>query len=107
MAFISINSWNEPGTILQAAEPEEIVEGGPGDWEKLRETLMRRRKMGRDSVHPQSAAVGYITYEGAFRFAWFPKIFVLKENGFSSLWKDRCVQVEASQARALQPDVST
>ena len=30
--FISLNSWNEPGAILQASEPEEIVAGGAGDW---------------------------------------------------------------------------
>jgi para-aminobenzoate synthetase component 1 len=87
--FISLNSWNQPGAILQAAEPEEIIEGGPEDWEKLREVLARRRKTGRDSVHPQSAAVGYITYEGAFRFAWFPKIALLAENGFSGMWNER------------------
>ena len=87
--FVSLNSWNEPGAILQAAEPEEIVAGGPEDWGKLREVLARRRKTGRDAVHPQSAAVGYITYEGAFHFAWFPKISVLRENGFSALWNER------------------
>ncbi len=87
--FISLNSWNQPGAILQAADPEEIVEGGPDDWNKLREVLARRRKIGRDSVHPQSAAVGYITYEGAFRFAWFPKIALLAENGFSPTWNAR------------------
>jgi anthranilate/para-aminobenzoate synthase component I len=87
--FISLNSWNQPGTILQAAEPEEIVEGEPEDWGKLREALARRRKTGRDSVHPQSAAVGCITYEGAFRFAWFPKIALLAENGFSEMWNER------------------
>jgi aminodeoxychorismate synthase component I len=87
--FISLNSWNQPGAILQAAEPLEIVEGGLDDLGKLREVLVRRRKTGSDSIHPQSAAVGYITYEGAFRFAWFPKISVLAENGFSSLWKER------------------
>ena len=94
--FISLNSWNEPGAILQAAEPEEIVAGGPEDWGKLREVLARRRKMGRDSVHPQSAAVGYITYEGAFRFAWFPKIALLAENGQSALWDERRMAAEKS-----------
>src|SRR5271155_3685288 len=92
--FISLNSWNQPGTILHAWEPEEIVEGGPDDWGKLREVLARRRKTGRDSVHPQSAAVGYITYEGAFRFAWFPKIALLAENGFSEMWNERRAQVD-------------
>ena len=100
--FISLNSWNQPGAILQAAEPEEIVEGGPEDWGKLREVLARRRKTGRDSVHPQSAAVGYITYEGAFRFAWFPKIALLAENGFSGIWNERRASVElASCSREM------
>jgi anthranilate/para-aminobenzoate synthase component I len=101
--FISLNSWNEPGAIVQAAEPEEIVAGGPDDWEKLRELLMRRRKTGRDSVHPQSAAVGYITYEGAFRFAWFPEISVLRENGFSKLWNERRASVESPSSFSLHP----
>lgn len=87
--FISLNSWNEPGAILQATEPGEIVAGGPDDWGKLREMLARRRKTGRDSVHPQSGAVGYFTYEGAFRFAWFPRISILAENGLSPLWNER------------------
>ncbi len=99
--FISLNSWNQPGAILQAAEPEEIVAGGPGDWNKLRESLARRRKNGGDSIHPQSAAVGYITYEGAFRLAWFPKISVLMENGFSPLWNERREAAESTDLSSL------
>src|SRR5277367_4291734 len=99
--FISLNSWNEPGAILQAAEPEEIVEGGPDDWGKLRELLARRRKIGRDSVHPQSAAVGYFAYEGAFRFAWFPKIALLAENGFSALWAERSANTSSGPGYLL------
>ena len=104
--FISLNSWNEPGAILQAAEPEEVLAGGPGDWGLFRETLARRRKTGRDSVHPRSAAVGYITYEGAFRFAWFPQIAVLQENGFSEIWKARkdAMDREAAASNRLFSD---
>jgi aminodeoxychorismate synthase component I len=101
--FISLNSWNQPGAILQAAEPEEIVEGGPDDWGKLREVLARRRKTGRDSVHPQSAAVGTFTYEGAFRFAWFPKIALLGENGFSTMWNERRTQSDSTSSFHLLP----
>src|SRR5471032_2004393 len=104
--FISLNSWSQPGAILQAAEPEEIVEGGPEDWGKLREALARRRKTGDDSVHPQSAAVGYITYEGAFRFAWFPNISVLAENGFSGMWNElraRCNEGRLTDGREVVP----
>lgn len=93
-AFVSLNSWNEPGTILQAAEPEEIVSGGPDEWGRLSEALVRRRKTGGDSIHPQSAAVGYITYEGAYHFAWFPKMSVLTENGFSAIWNARREQAD-------------
>ena len=87
--FVSLNSWHQPGAILQAVDPDEIVEGGPEEWDKLEKLLARRRKTRRDSVHPQSAAVGYMTYEGAFRFAWFPKIALLAENGFSAIWNER------------------
>ncbi|MCE0482897.1 MAG: anthranilate synthase component I family protein [Methylacidiphilales bacterium] len=96
--FISLNSWNQPGAILQAAEPEEVVAGGPEDWGRLRELLDRRRKTGRDSIHPRSASVGYITYEGAFRFAWFPKIDVIHEGGFSELWPRRRAEAEENFA---------
>jgi para-aminobenzoate synthetase component 1 len=89
LPFISINSWNEPGAILQAAEPEEIVAGGPEDWNQLSGLLARRRKDARDTLHPQSGAVGYITYEGAFRFAWFPQISVLAPGEESALWQER------------------
>jgi len=100
--FISLNSWNEPGAILQGAEPEEIVAGNWEEWDKLRDLLVRRRKTGGDSVHPQSAAVGYITYEGAFRFAWFPRISVLRENGFSALWKERV----AANTRSIEHEAA-
>jgi aminodeoxychorismate synthase component I len=87
--FISLNSWNRPGSILQAAGPEEIVAGGPGEWNMLRDLLARRGRPGSDTLHPQSCAVGYITYEGAFRFGWFADIGVLKEGVASPLWSER------------------
>ena len=96
--FISLNSWNQPGAILQAAGPEEIVAGGPGDWDKLRDLLKRRGRPGSDTLHPESGAVGYITYEGAFRFGWFPNIGVLREGGAGTLWNER-----ASRPVSLPP----
>ena len=89
-AFVSLNSWHQPGAILQADGPEEIVTGGPEDWDKLRNLLARRHgDAGGDSLHPRSAAVGYITYEGAFRFGWFPRIDVIQENEPSAAWSAR------------------
>jgi para-aminobenzoate synthetase component 1 len=98
-AFISLNSWHQPGAILQAGEPQEIVAGGPDDWDALRDLLARRRGgAGGDRPHPRSAAVGYITYEGAFRFGWFPSINVIEENQPSAAWSDRRERAEIKNA---------
>ena len=96
-AFVSLNSWYQPGAILQAEEPLEIVQGGPNDWPALRDLLKRRQqKGGGDSPHPRSAAVGYITYEGAFRFSWFPQIEVIEEGQTSAAWAARRDRIETS-----------
>jgi para-aminobenzoate synthetase component 1 len=89
-AFVSLNSWHQPGAILQAGGPSEIVAGGPENWDVLRDLLARRRgDAGGDSLHPRSAAIGYISYEGAFRFGWFPEINVIEENQPSAAWSAR------------------
>jgi para-aminobenzoate synthetase component 1 len=95
-AFVSLNSWDQPGAILQAHGPDEIIEGGLDDWDQLRAFLARRRTTRRDSTHPPSGAFGYITYEGAFRFAWFSNVSVLRENEISSPWNERRVQLDAA-----------
>jgi anthranilate/para-aminobenzoate synthase component I len=94
--FVSLNSWHRAGAILQAREPEEIVAGGPDDWGKLRDLLARRRRLKRDALHPTSGAFGYITYEGAFRFGWFPEVSVLTEGGTSAIWNERRSRCDAS-----------
>jgi aminodeoxychorismate synthase component I len=96
--FVSLNSWDRPGTLLQAGAAEEIVSGGRDDWDKLREMLARRRRPGGDTLHPRSGAVGSITYEGAFRFAWFPEIAVFDGSRPSPFWS-----MQRSRQR-LEPD---
>jgi len=104
--FASLNSWHQPGAILQARDPLEIVEGGPGDWSRLRDLLARRRRDGRDSIHPQSAAIGHITYEGAFRFGWFPEIAVINETGPSARWNTARAAVDKTSPIPIQPPVA-
>jgi para-aminobenzoate synthetase component 1 len=97
-AFVSLNSWHQPGAILQAGGPAEIVAGGPGDWDALRDLLTRRRGDAKgDSLHPRSAAIGYISYEGAFRFGWFPEINVIEENQPSAAWSARREQIDGER----------
>ncbi len=82
------------------------MEGGPGDWDKLRELLARRGRAGGDTLHPESAAVGYITYEGAFRFGWFPRIGVLRGNESSAIWSVRRAAAGKSATAAETADGS-
>jgi len=109
-AFVSLNSWHQPGAILQAGGPAEMVAGGPEDWDALRELLARRRDAGGDSPHPRSAAIGYITYEGAFRFGWFPEINVIEENQPSAAWSarrealDQALRHPSTSLRSAQDD---
>jgi aminodeoxychorismate synthase component I len=112
-AFVSLNSWHKPGAILQAGGPAEIVAGGPEDWSALRDLLARRRgDAGGDSLHPRSAAIGYISYEGAFRFGWFPEINVIEENQPSAAWSarrerlDQEIRHPSTPLRSAQDDVA-
>ena len=99
-SFISLNSWEEPGAILQAESPAETVEGGPQDWDRLSGLLARHRRTGGDTRHPRSGAIGYITYEGGFRFDWYPQIDVLRENNSSAMWSRRKAAAQERAAAA-------
>lgn len=99
--FASLNAWDEPGAILQAAGPVETAEGGPEDWAALQDLLQRRCRLSRDAGPPASAAIGWITYEGAFRFGWFPEITVRREIERSPTWNAR--RAQSDQADSLSP----
>jgi len=96
--LVSLNSWQQPGTILQAGEPEELVAGGPEDWAALRDLLERRCERSGDQPHPRAGAFGYITYEGAFRFGWFPHINNLQEGQASAAWAARRRELDVVSA---------
>jgi para-aminobenzoate synthetase component I len=89
--FVSLNSWDEPGSILQACDPVEVVEGTARDWQRLGNALghYRRNAQADSSTHPRGAAVGYFTYEGDYWFGFFPEISVIKSERGSTVWQQR------------------
>lgn len=89
MPFVSVNSWSTPGTIYQAEEPVEIVQGGPDDWHHLAKTLDRYSRSSADSQHPPGAAIGYFSYDGHFWFGFFPKLEVREAEIDNALWHRR------------------
>src|SRR5882757_1139222 len=92
--FISFNSWTEPGTIYQAADPVEVIEGdgSPGEWLRLQAALARWRAAlgtGVDQPHPAGGAAGFFRYDGSFRFAIYPRFEVFSDGRETALWRDR------------------
>lgn len=63
---------------LLAWEPDLILEGGASDWEALERELTARQKPGADLGFPDGAAVGWIGFDGRFRFGFYrkPAIFL-------------------------------
>lgn len=93
--FASLNSWDEPGRILQAADPVEIVTGSWSEWDRLAAALDRYREPSADSGQPTGAAVGYFTYEGDFWFGFFPEIRRLSGEAPNETWLARRQQAQA------------
>ena len=58
---------------LLACEPELIVEGGASDWGRLESELAARQKPGADLGFPDGAAVGWIGFDGRFKFGFYEK----------------------------------
>ena len=59
---------------VHAEEADLVLSGGPGDWPRLAAELDRRRTRSESPTpFPDGAAIGYVTYEGRFHFAFYPE----------------------------------
>jgi len=65
----------EPFTLL-AFEPDAIIEGGPGDWPLLERELAARKRPGADLGLPDGAAIGWVEFDGRFRFGFYDKLHI-------------------------------
>ncbi|MGA7904316.1 MAG: aminodeoxychorismate synthase component I [Terrimicrobiaceae bacterium] len=63
---------------LLAWEPDFIVEGAASDWHRLESELAARQKPGADLGIPEGAAIGWVGFDGRFRFGFYDRtaIFV-------------------------------
>ncbi len=97
--FFSLNSWVAPGWMYQGENPVEIIEGGPGDWDRLERALQRHRAERLDaSPHPRGGAVGYFEYDGSFWFGIFPEIHAEPMGLPTPRWSRRSREHEARRA---------
>jgi len=63
---------------LLACEPDLVIEGGASEWDTLERELAARQKPGADLGFPEGAAIGWIGFDGRFRFGFYenPAIFL-------------------------------
>lgn len=76
--FVFLDSALEtPGAIsLLASDPEEILEGNLAHPEALARLLEARRVDSSDSGLPAGAAIGWVGYDGNFRFGIYPNLLI-------------------------------
>ncbi len=59
---------------LLAWEPDLILDGGASDWHALERELAARQKPGADLGFPEGAAIGWVGFDGSFRFGFYTKL---------------------------------
>jgi para-aminobenzoate synthetase component I len=68
-----------PGSIsLVASDPDLIMDGDLSDWPRLESELARRAKPTADLGLPAGAAIGWLGFDGRFRFGFYdrPHVFL-------------------------------
>jgi para-aminobenzoate synthetase component I len=55
-------------------EPDLILEGYASDWRVLERELATRERLGADLGLPDGAAIGWVGFDGRFRFGFYPKL---------------------------------
>ena len=58
---------------LLACEPDFIIEGGASEWGRIENALALRQKPSADLGVPDGAAIGWIGFDGRFRFGFYEK----------------------------------
>jgi para-aminobenzoate synthetase component I len=59
---------------LLAWEPDLVLDGGASDWHTLERELAARQKPGADLGFPEGAAIGWVGFNGSFRFGFYAKL---------------------------------
>jgi para-aminobenzoate synthetase component I len=71
---------------LLAWEPDLILDGGASDWHALERELAARQKPGVDLGLPNGAAIGWVGFDGRFRFGFYTKLALFLHG--ASRWQE-------------------
>lgn len=71
---------------LLACEPDLILEGEGEDWPRLEEELTARARPTADLGEPDGAAIGWIGFDGRFRFGFYDQLHIYSHA--SESWRN-------------------
>ena len=76
--FLESSQAGPQSLSLLAGEPDLVLDGESSDWPKLEHELAARSKPSAGLGHPDGAAIGWIGFDGRFRFGFYdqPHIFL-------------------------------
>lgn len=78
VVFLDSSRARRGAVSLVAADPDLIIEGS--DWSLLERELERRRRVTADLAIPAGAAMGWVAFDGTFRFGFFDRVHVFSHD---------------------------
>ena len=85
-AFLDSSLAGPESISLLACEPDQILEGGPDDWNLLEEELATRANPAADLGVPAGAAIGWAGFDGHFRFGFYDQVHVFQHQ--TATWRN-------------------
>ena len=75
LAYLDSSLAGKGSISLLAAEPDLIVSGRDEDsWAALEAELFRRSRPSDGTGHPNGAAIGWVSFDGEFRFSFYDRL---------------------------------
>jgi aminodeoxychorismate synthase component I len=78
--FLDSSLPGQGAVSLLASDPEEVLSGSASDWAALEREIGRRMRTGFDLGVPESAAIGWVDFDGSFRFGIYPRVHCWLHN---------------------------
>jgi anthranilate/para-aminobenzoate synthase component I len=74
LAYLDSSLAGQHSSSLIAAGPDLVLSGG--DWDLLEAELDRRSQINRGMGTPQGAAIGWVSFDGTFHFAFYDRVHI-------------------------------
>ncbi len=105
MVWLDSATTGPASRSLVAACPAEVFGGEPGEWEHF-ESKMRAFQQ----THPGGATIGWVEYDGRFKFGFFPEPLLFEHSrshwlapGGVPAWLEGCQSADHTLPGAKQP----